>query len=177
MNAKCATVDEAAVARFLSGTRIALIGASDSPKNFSSTVFKELTSRGYDVVPVNPSYNTVEGCACYSTVGDIPVIMDGAIIMVPSQAAPEVIRQCLDARVRRLWLFKGLGGPGATSELASKICHDAGIDVVDGACPMMFLEPVGWFHRVHRTVRHLRGDVALLHGRDDEQRSDRAVAE
>jgi hypothetical protein len=34
---------------------------------------------------------------------------------------------------------------------------------------MMFLEPVGWFHRVHRTVRHLRGDVALVHGRDDEQ--------
>lgn len=177
MNAMCATVDEAAVARFLSGTRIALIGASDSPKNFSSTVLRELTSRGYDVVPVNPSYKTVGGCACYSSVGDIPVIMDGAIIMVPSQAAPEVIRQCIDARVRRLWLFKGLGGPGATSERASKMCHDAGIDVVDGACPMMFVEPVGWFHRVHRTVRHIRGDVGLVHGRDHDQRNDRAVAE
>jgi hypothetical protein len=35
---------------------------------------------------------------------------------------------------------------------------------------MMFLEPVGWFHRVHRTVRHLRGDVASVHGRGNEQR-------
>jgi uncharacterized protein len=177
MNTVRVTVDETAVARFLSGSRIALIGASDNPKNFSSTMFTELTSRGYDVVPVNPSYDMVAGRACYARVGDIPVIMDGAIIMVPSPAAPDVIRQCINARVRRLWLFKGLGGPGATSELASKICYDGGIDVVDGACPMMSLEPVGWFHRVHGTVRHFRGDVALLHGRDNEQRSDRAVAE
>lgn len=32
-----------------------------------------------------------------------------------------------------------------------------GYDVVAGACPLMFLEPVGWFHRVHRAVRRANG--------------------
>ena len=35
------------------------------------------------------------------------------------------------------------------------LCHEAGVDVVEGACPMMFLEPVGWFHRLHRSMRHV----------------------
>jgi uncharacterized protein len=162
VNGMRSIVDEGAVARFLSGTRIALIGASDSPKSFSSTVFKEFTSRGYDVVPVNPAYNTVAGRGCYAAVGDIPVTMDGAIVMVPPQAAARVVRQCIDAKVRRLWLFKGIGGPGATSAEVSRLCREAGVDVVDGACPLMFLEPVGWFHRAHHTVRRLRGDVAVV---------------
>lgn len=162
MNAKCSVVDEAAVDRFLSGTRIAVIGASDDPKNLAATILKELAAHGYDVVPVNPSHTSVAGLPCYGNIGDIPVTMDGAIVMVSSQAAPDVVRQCIAAGIRRLWLFKGIGGPGATSELASTICRDAGIDVVDGACPMMFLEPVGLVHRVHRSVRRLRGNLAVV---------------
>jgi hypothetical protein len=29
-------------------------------------------------------------------------------------------------------------------------CADHDIEVVDGACPLMFLEPVKGFHKVHR---------------------------
>ena len=37
----------------------------------------------------------------------------------------------------RVWLFKGLGGPGALSDEAVQLCHDNKIDVVAGACPLM----------------------------------------
>lgn len=42
---------------------------------------------------------------------------------------------------------------------AVALCREHGIEVVDGACPLMFSEPVGWFHRVHRVGRRLTGHV------------------
>ena len=51
----------------------------------------------------------------------------------------------------------GFTGLGAAIKLT-----EAGVDVVPGACPLMFLEPVGWFHRVHRAAR--RGRHALVVG-------------
>ena len=33
--------------------------------------------------------------------------------------------------------------------------RDAGVQVIDGACPLMFAEPVGWIHRLHR-AQHAR---------------------
>jgi hypothetical protein len=32
------------------------------------------------------------------------------------------------------------------------------------ACPLMFLEPVGWFHRVHRSLRHANKSLAKASG-------------
>lgn len=39
---------------FLSHRRIALVGVSRNPQDFSRAVFRELATRGYEVVPVNP---------------------------------------------------------------------------------------------------------------------------
>ena len=38
---------------FLAQRRIAMVGISREPKNFSVMLFEELSRRGYDVVPVN----------------------------------------------------------------------------------------------------------------------------
>ena len=62
----------------------------------------------------------------------------------------------VDHGIDHIWLFKGLGGPGALSDDALAVCEDRGLDVVAGACPLMFLEPVGGFHRLHRAARKAR---------------------
>jgi hypothetical protein len=46
------------------------------------------------------------------------------------------------------------------SEEAVHLCRDHRVSVVAGACPLMFLEPVGWFHRLHRAARRLNGSLA-----------------
>ncbi len=76
--------------------------------------------------------------------------------MVPASAAADVVREAAAARgdAPMIWLHKG-AGQGAVSAEAVALCHDAGLDVVDGACPMMFEEPVATFHKIHRVlVRH-----------------------
>ena len=73
--------------------------------------------------------------------------------MVRADAAADVVRACARRGVGHVWLFKGLGGSGAVSDEAVEERERHGIAVVAGACPLMFLEPVGLVHRIHRAAR------------------------
>ena len=46
---------------FLAQKRIAMVGISREPRNFSVSLFQELCRRGYDMVPVNPNTPNVLG--------------------------------------------------------------------------------------------------------------------
>jgi predicted CoA-binding protein len=111
------------------------------------------------VVAVNPKAATVDGDPCYADLASVPGDVEGVIVMVPKDRSAEVVRACAARGVQRVWLFQGIGGPGSVSDEAVQVCKDEGIAVVAGACPMMFLEPVGWFHRAHRTVRRMKGAI------------------
>ena len=80
--------------------------------------------------------------------------------MVSKDKSADVVRACAARGIANVWLFKGLGGAGAVSDEPIEVCRDNGMHVVAGACPFMFLEPVAWFHRTHRAVRHLNGSLA-----------------
>lgn len=153
------TVSERAAREFLGLRRLAVVGASDDPKKFGNTVYMELKSHGYDVVPVNTNAALVDGDPAYPTVSSIPTPVEGVVVMVKSDAALDVIDDCAAAGVKRVWLFKG-AGPGAASSDTVARCEQHGIEVVAGACPLMFLEPVAWFHKFHRTIRHLNGSLS-----------------
>lgn len=155
-------LDEATVERFLSGHRIAVVGASDEKGNMGGSVVKALARHGYDVAAVHPRANTVAGVPCYPTVAAVPGPVDGVIVVVGAEPALDVVRESIDAGVGAVWLFKGIGGEGALSDEALALCRDHGVTVVPGACPLMFLPPVRGVHRFHRAVRHARGTLVPL---------------
>lgn len=144
---------------FLAGHRIAVIGASDDRANFGRTVVRELRSHGYDAVAVNPTASTVDGEPCYPELGAVPGDVDGAIVMVNRSRSAGVVQECIDRGIRHVWLFKGLGGPGAVSDEAVERSREHGVALVAGACPLMFLEPLAWPHRLHRFVRRHNGSL------------------
>jgi predicted CoA-binding protein len=152
-------VTTAAVAGFFAGHRFAVVGASDSRGNFGKTVYEALRDHGYGVVAVNPKAETVGGDRCYPDLHEAPGPLDGVVVMVEPGAALDSVRDCISLKIPRVWLFKGLGGSGAVSDEAVRLCAEHHIEVVAGACPLMFLEPVGWFHKVHRGMRHLNGSL------------------
>ena len=108
----------------------------------------------------NPSAAPVEGDPSYARVADVPGGVDGAIVMVSAPAATAAVAECLDAGVRNLWLFRGIGSPGSTTDETIELCKRRGATFVAGACPLMFLEPVGTMHRLHRGIRKMKGGVA-----------------
>ena len=66
----------------------------------------------------------------------------------------EVVQECIDRGIPRVWLHQG-AGPSSVTDEAVALCREHGIEVVDGACPMMFMDDATWLHRVHRWGREV----------------------
>lgn len=143
-------VSVGAVERFLSGRRIAVVGVGSSASSFGRAIYDALLDHGYEALAVNRS----------TSLSDVAPV-DGVMIVIKDpETVLSVIDEAAGLGVARVWLFKGLGGPGALSDAAVSRCRALGLDVVEGACPLMFLAPVRGGHRFHGWVRRARGAVA-----------------
>jgi predicted CoA-binding protein len=145
------------VREFLALQRIAIVGVSRDPKDFSRSVFREFRARGYDTVPVNPAAEQVDGFPCYARVSEVSPGIDGALVMTRASETAGVVRDCAAAGVRRVWLFQAGPGAGSVSEEAVAAGREASLNMVVGECPLMFLKGAAWYHRTHGWLRQLTG--------------------
>jgi predicted CoA-binding protein len=148
--------DRATIDDFLSRRRLAVVGVSSDPKDFSRTLYRELLDRGYDLVPVNPKAAEVEGRTTVPSLRELPAPVEGALVMTPPSATAGVVRDAAAAGIPRVWLHRG-AGQGAVTDEALALCREHGIACVPGECPFMFLPQSGWVHRVHALFRRLGG--------------------
>lgn len=139
----------AAAEDFLAQRRIAVAGVSREEGQAANAIYRRLRDAGYEVVPVNPNAEEVEGDRCYPSIEALPEAPDGVLVATHPSVSPAVARDCVAAGVPRVWLHRGIGA-GSASDEATAICREAGIAVLDGGCPMMFLEPVDIAHRCFR---------------------------
>lgn len=140
---------------FLAQKRIAMVGVSRNPKDFSTLLFKELCRQGYNVVPVNPRASQIFGQHCFARVQDVQPSVDAALLMTSPSVTETVVEDCAEAGIRRIWMYRA-GGDGAVNAKAVEFCKDRGIQLVPGECPFMFL-PGNGFHAVHGFIRKLTG--------------------
>ena len=141
----------AAAVEFLAQERIAVAGVSRDSAQTANAIYRRLRDAGYGVIPVNPSAEEVEGDTCYPSIGAIPERPDGVLIVTAPDVAADVARQCVEAGVPRVWMHRSFG-TGSVSDEATTICRDGGVSVLDGGCPLMFLEPVDIAHRCFRWI-------------------------
>ena len=141
---------------FLAQKRIAMVGISRETPSFSGSLFTEFCRRGYDVVPVNPNMQVVMGHKCFACVQDIEPPVDAALLMTSPAVTEEVVKDCAEAGIKRVWMHSG-GGQGAVSENAINFCREKGIGVVPGECPFMFFPKSGGVHWLHGVLRKLTG--------------------
>ena len=146
----------AEITEFLNCNRLAMVGVSRNPKDFTRALFREFTERGYDVIPVNPNTDEIEGRRSYARVTEIQPPVDAALLLTPARTSLAIVLECAEAGVQRVWLHRG-AGIGAVSDAAVRFCRGNGIKVVVGECPFMFLRDTGWFHRAHGMLRKLVG--------------------
>jgi predicted CoA-binding protein len=137
-----------AITGFLAHRRIALVGVSRNPRDFTRGLLRELVRRGYDVAPVSRQGGTMEGLTCAQRVQDIVPPVEGALLVTPPAATEQVVKDCAEAGIRSVWMHRGVGD-GAVSPAAVAFCRGQGMSVVEGACPYMFLPGAGFIHRVH----------------------------
>jgi len=148
----------AEVAAFLAGRRFAVAGVSRKGDVAANAVFRKLLKSGYEVFPVNPNADEVEGVRCFASVAAVPAPLDGVVIGTHPDAAAEVVRQCAGAGVRRVWFHRSFG-QGSVARDAVGACREHGIDCIVGGCPLMFCDPVDFGHKCMRWWLQRRGRV------------------
>jgi predicted CoA-binding protein len=146
------------VARLLSGKRIAIAGVSRHADVGANTVFKKLRDCGYEVFPVNPNAEEVEGVSCYPNVASIPGELDGVMIATHPNVSVSIVRQCKERSVKQVWFHRSFG-EGSVSKEAVSECARLGIECIVGGCPLMFCEPVDLGHKCMKWWLQQSGQV------------------
>ncbi len=133
---------------FLALERIAMVGVSRDPKDFSRHLFREMCDRRYDMVPVNRVAKEIEGRESFQCLQSVRPAVEGVLIMTPAYETIQVVRDCAEAGINRVWIYRA-GGTGAVSEEALAFCREHDIGAVEGHCPFMFFQSTGFVHRAH----------------------------
>ncbi len=149
-------VPRSVIEKFLEHKRIAMVGISREKHNIGISLMEEFSRHGYEVLPVNPHVSELAGRRCYTRVQDIQPAPEAALLLTSPTVTNRVVRDCADAGIRHIWMYRG-GGQGAVSPEALEFCRERGIQVVPGLCPFMFLNPVHGIHRFHRFLFKITG--------------------
>jgi predicted CoA-binding protein len=152
------TTKEAAT-EFLAQRRIAVTGVSRHPQGHgSNTVYRRLRARGYEVFPVNPNADEVEGDPCYADLRSIPGGVDAVVIGTRPERAEATMHECSELGIGHVWMHRGPGA-GSVSEKATAYGREHGITVIDGGCPLMFEPTADVAHKLMRYVFTAAGNV------------------
>jgi predicted CoA-binding protein len=143
-----ATMDD-----FLAQEAFAIVGVSRNPRKFGTIVYRNLKRKGFDVIPVNPKMDSIDGEPCYPDLKSLPKPVGGIVVVVPPERTEQVVKDAKEAGITRVWLQQG-----AESKAAIKYCEDNGMSVVHGHCIMMFTDPTG-FHKFHRWLWGVFGKI------------------
>lgn len=151
-------IREAATA-FLANRRIAVTGVSRTPRSHGGNiVYVRLRERGYQVFPVNPNADEVEGDRSYPDLRSIPGGVDAVVIATAPDAAETTVRECADLGIDQVWMHRSFGR-GSVSHEATEVGRAAGITVIDGGCPLMFEPCSDGAHKVMRVLFTMTGSV------------------
>jgi predicted CoA-binding protein len=145
---------KAAMQDFLAQKTLAVVGVSRSGNKFGNMAYRELKAKGYQVIPVHPQAEVVDGDKAYPSLAAIPQKPGGVLVVVPPAQAEKVIQDAAQAGISHVWLQQGAESPAAI-----QYCKDNGISLVHNECIMMFAEPVGFGHNIHRWIWGLLGKL------------------
>jgi predicted CoA-binding protein len=91
---------------------IAIIGASSDRQKFGNRAVRAYARRGYEVYPIHPTAETIEGHRAYRSVLDVPVDqLDKVSLYVPPETGLRLLEEVARKPAGEVWL-----NPGAESD-------------------------------------------------------------
>ncbi|MDP2335406.1 MAG: CoA-binding protein [Bacteroidota bacterium] len=139
---------------FISSKRIAVVGISRSGKKFGNFACKELKTKGYEIYPIHPEVQEIDGFTCYPDLKSLAGKVDGVLISVPSEKVPPVLEVAAEMELKNIWLQQG-----AWSKEVQDSIDKLKLPVITKKCILMYAPPVRSFHKLHRTVKSIFGGI------------------
>jgi uncharacterized protein len=137
---------------FLETRKMAIAGVSRDKKKFGNMVFHELLEKGFDVCPINPHADAIDGVTCYRSVDEIPEGFDRLLVVTPKEQTLEVLKRAKEKGIKYFWLQQDSESP-ETIDFIDK--ND--LEVISKKCIYMFANPVKGGHKFHRGLVKIFG--------------------
>lgn len=144
-------VTQQQISDFLANDPIAMAGVSRNTKKFGYTAFKELRTKGLNLVPVNPHGGDIDGLKAYRSVDELPAEIKALLVMTKKDRTADVVRSARDKGIKHIWIQQMSETPEALAEL-----KDTDINLISKQCILMFHKPHS-LHKFHRGFKKLFG--------------------
>ncbi len=111
---------------------IAMVGSSTNWNRPSYFAMKYLQTKGYRVIPVNPTAagETILGEKVYASLKDIPEKVDMVDIFRKSEAVGPIVAEAIEIGAKVVWMQLGVRNDEAAAQAEA-----AGLQVVMNRCP------------------------------------------
>lgn len=109
----------------MSRPTIAILGASADRSKYGNRAVLSYRAHGYDVYPVNPKEEQIEGLKVYRSILDVPVRPDRVSIYLPPPVGLKVIEDVAKRGTGELFL-----NPGSESEELVAKAESLGLNVI-----------------------------------------------
>jgi predicted CoA-binding protein len=139
---------------FLNSKKIALAGVSRNKKKFGYISFKSLIEKGYNILPINPDANEIDGKKCFKSITDLPSDVESVIIMTPKDNTDEVLIEAINKGIKNIWVQQM-----SDTKNTIGIAEEYQKEIVTGKCIFMFAEPITGVHKFHRTLVKIFGGL------------------
>lgn len=113
----------------LSLKNVAVVGMSKNEEKAANYVPKYLLENGYNIVPVNPTADSILERKCYPSLQEVPEQIDIVDVFRPSDQVLPVIQEAIKKKPKVIWLQEGIH-----NEEAENLAKSAGIKVVFNRC-------------------------------------------
>ena len=108
---------------------IAVVGLSDSPLRPSHGVSAYMQSRGYRIIPVNPTISEALGENAFSSLLDVPDKIDIVNIFRRPEYVDEIVEQAIQLQIPAVWMQEEV-----INEAAAAKARQAGLFVFMDLC-------------------------------------------
>jgi len=152
----------------LNPNSIAVIGASRHPQKIGHLIFKNIIEGGFTgkIFPVNPNAKEIINHPAYKSVQNIVTKIDLAIIVVPHQIVPQVLKECGQKEIANAVIisagFAEIGQEGVEREKEiNQIAEKYAINFLGPNC-LGFVTPLKNLNASWGGETPQRGNIAFL---------------
>ncbi|MSU59476.1 MAG: CoA-binding protein [Pedosphaera sp.] len=110
---------------------VAIIGASTDRRKFGNKAVRAFLQQGYEVFPVNPRAEMIEGLTVCKSIADVPVRPQMVSVYLPPEVLLSLLPEIAAKGCAELWL-----NPGTESAAVLAECERLGLNVMQ-ACSIV----------------------------------------
>lgn len=147
-------VSKVQIDNFLENKKLAIAGVSRNEKKFGHVIFKELSKAGYEVLPINPKSEEINGVKCYASVEDLPKEVESILIATPKFNTDDILRSSIKRGIKNIWVQQM-----SNTKDTIKIAEEYDQEIIHSKCIFMFAEPVKGLHKFHKTINKVFGQL------------------